>query len=204
MSTTSPSAGSPAVARVRGLPLGRWVGVVTVAEFSGFLAPAVVGVLTVHAATEVAVPVLLVAGALEGAALGFGQAVVLRAVVPGLPLFRWVGATAVGALIAYFLGLLPSMLLSPWALAGLGALPLTIGFLQWLVLRRLVARSASWIAVTAMAWIAGLAAFLALATPLWHEGQAVAESILIGAGAGLVMAAIVALITGLGLREILR
>lgn len=203
MSMASPSAAVAAAARVRRLPLGRWVGVVTAAEFAGFLAPAVVGALTARAAPDVAVPALLVAGALQGAALGLGQAAVLRSAVPGLPRLRWVGATAAGAAVAYLLGLLPS-LLSPWALAGLGALPLTIGFLQWLVLRRLVARSSSWIAVTAMAWTAGLAAFLALATPLWHEGQAVAESVLVGAGAGLVMAAVVALITGLGLREILR
>ncbi|GGS28527.1 hypothetical protein [Actinokineospora fastidiosa] len=204
MSTSPWITAVPADARVTGLSLRRWIGVVTAAEFGGFLLPAAVGAITADAAAGVAVPALVAAGAVEGAALGLGQAAVLRAVVPGLSVPRWVGATAAAAAVAYLLGLLPSILLSPWALTGLAALPLTIGFAQWLVLRRHVRRSAGWIAVTAMAWVAGLAAFLAIATPLWHEGQAVAETVAVGAVAGLAMAAIVAMITGLGLREILR
>ncbi len=204
MSTSPWSTAVPVDARVPRLSLRRWICVVTAAEFGGFLLPAAVGAINADAAVGVAVPVLVAAGAVEGAALGLGQAAVLRGVVPGLSLPRWVGATASAASVAYLLGFLPSILLSPWALIGLAALPLTMGFAQWLVLRRHVSGAAGWIAVTAMAWVAGLAAFLAIATPLWHEGQAVGEIVAVGAAAGLVMAVIVATITGLGLREILR
>ncbi|MFC7615427.1 hypothetical protein ACFQV2_19910 [Actinokineospora soli] len=186
------------------VPLRRWIAVVTLAEALGFLLPAVVGALTADASPVVAVPALVAAGAVEGAALGLGQAVVLRRVLADLPVSRWVAATAVAASAAYVLGLLPSLVGSPWAWLALVPLPATIGYAQWLVLRRIRPRTAGWIAVTAMAWIAGLAAFLAIATPLWTSGQPVVQTAAVGAVAGLVMAAVVAAITGLGLREVLR
>ncbi|RSM38155.1 hypothetical protein DMA12_34340 [Amycolatopsis balhimycina DSM 5908] len=62
---------------LRGRRLARaWFVTVTPAEFLGFTVPAVAGALTVDSA--VALPVLLVASAVEGAVLGAGQALLLR------------------------------------------------------------------------------------------------------------------------------
>jgi hypothetical protein len=47
----------------------------------------------------------------------------------------------------------------------------SMGTAQWLVLRRIEVDAPWWIGVTAAAWVAGLAVFLAVATPLWREGQ---------------------------------
>lgn len=60
-------------------------------------------------------------------------------------------------------------------------------------------RAGRWVALTAAAWTAGLAVFMAIATPLWHEGQPVALVVLIGVAAGLAMALTVATVTGAGL-----
>ena len=61
------------------------------------------------------------------------------------------------------------------------------------------ARSWRWIAVTALAWCLALGVFFAIAPPLWHEGQALWLTILIGAAAGLAMAVTMAAVTGWGL-----
>jgi hypothetical protein len=187
----------------------RWVAWVTVGEAVGFTAPALVGVITAAYSPAVSVPALLAAGAVEGAVLGAAQARVLRDVVTKLSRRRWTVATSCAAVLAYLIALTPS------AASGLvGGLPvavlvlaaavlgpvllLSIGFAQWLVLRAHVAGAARWIWVTAAAWLVGLTVFMVVATPLWHEGRAIAVTVLIGVGAGLLMAAAVAAVTGLG------
>lgn len=193
---------------------GVWFACVTVAEVIGFVLPALAGALTADAAPGVALPALLVTGAVEGAALGFGQGVVLRAAVPGLPVRRWTAATAAGAVVAYLLGMLPSTTAStiltwpPAVLVVLGTaagllLLASIGTAQWLVLRHRVPRSASWIATTAVAWLGGLGVFLAVAMPLWQPGQPLAQVVAVGAFAGLLMAATMAAVTGAGLVRLL-
>jgi hypothetical protein len=94
-----------------------------------------------------------------------------------------------------------------WALVGGGlvlgaALLATIGTAQWTVLRPLVPRAARWIPATALAWVIGLGAFLAVATPLWHPGQPVGLVIAVGALAGTVMAAAAAAVTGVAVVRI--
>jgi hypothetical protein len=75
-------------------------------------------------------------------------------------------ATAAGAAAAWTIGMLPStlnaQLLELWSpmLVALGAvagmvLLASIGFAQWLVLRRHVDGSGIWVAANALAWIAG-------------------------------------------------
>lgn len=205
----------PARSPLRGRALLRvWFVWVTVAEVLGFVAPAVAGALTADAGPAVALPALLLTGAVEGAVLGLGQGVVLRAAVPGLPVRRWVAATTAGAVLAYVLGMLPATAYGaaaswpPAALAVvgglLGALLLgSIGTAQWLVLRRHVPGSASWIATTALGWACGLAAFLVICTPLWRPGQSPALTVAVGVLGGLVMAATMAVITGVGLVRLL-
>ena len=193
----------------------RWVAWVTVGEAIGFTVPAVVGAATVGRPLQVWLPALLAAGAVEGALLGAAQAHVLSGVVPALFRTRWVLATSAAAVFAYAIGLTPSAsseLVGEWPVAVIvaaavilgTALLLSIGFAQWLVLPAHVDRAASWIWVTAVAWLVGLTIFMVVATPLWREGQAVAVTVLIGVGAGLLMAASVAAVTGLGVVAIRR
>ncbi len=198
-----------------GRPLVRaWLRTVTAAEFAGFAVPALVGALVADAPAAVVLTVVPAAGAVEGALLGTGQAVVLRRALPGLPLRRWIAVTAAAAVVAYVLGLLPSTLADAWAawppalsaaLAVLlgGALLASIGTAQWTVLRRFVPRAGRWIAATAAAWLAGLAVFLAFTMPLWQPGQPVAATVAIGVAGGLLMAATTAAVTGLALRRLL-
>lgn len=86
----------------------------------------------------------------------------------------------------------------------MGALLLTtIGGAQYLELRHHVSGAARWIGWTAVAWLASLGAFLAIATPLWHPGQSRGAAIAVGVVAGATMAVVQAAITGLGLRRLL-
>jgi len=199
-------------AGLRGRPLlRRWVMVVAAAEALGFVVPAIVGATTASAPSSVVVPALIAAGLFEGTVLGIGQALVLRRAIPSLSMLRWVFATAVGAMLAYALGILPSSLGGDWSrsviIAGaiaLGVLILVIiGGTQWLVLRRHVDDAYRWILITATAWLLGLGVFLGVSTPLWQEGQSRVAAIGVGVFGGLLMAGVTALITGLGLVKML-
>ena len=204
-----PASGEP----LRGRQLFRsWFWTVTLAEFAGFAVPAGVGAVTANARPLVVVPALLAAGVVEGSLLGWGQSRVLRRALPGLPGRRWIGATAVAAALAYAIGLLPSTVsFASWPVVltiavgvGLGAaLLVSIGFAQWLVLRRFVAGAGRWIATTALAWLVGLGVFLGFATPLWQEGQPLALTLAVGVAGGLLMAATTSAITGLALARLL-
>jgi hypothetical protein len=193
----------------------RWFAWVTAAEAVGFAVPAVVGAATSHLPGSSALLWLLPAGAVEGAGLGAAQAHVLHSALAGLSRPRWITATSAAAILAYILGFVPSS-------AGdrLWGLPLpvvtgivtllaagllgSIGTAQWLVLRRHLSGPASWIAWTAAAWLMGLAVFMIIASPLWHEGQALWLTITVGVVAGSAMAATVVAVTGLGLIRVLR
>lgn len=149
----------------------RWTLTVTAAEAAGFLAPAVVGAVTAGLPWYGALPALLAAGAVEGAVLGWAQAAVLRRALPALRGPRWVMLTAVAAVVAYLLGTAIALgsTGSGWAGIVVAAvcgplLLLSIGGAQWLELRHHVARAATWIPATAVAWLLALAAFLLIAT----------------------------------------
>lgn len=192
-----------------------WVLWVTLAETTGFAVPAIVGVTTRDAPGLVAFVGLVLAGLVEGAALGWGQAHVLVRGLPALDQARFVRLTSLGAAGAYAVAMV-AVLAGEW-LAGLpwivvavvgaalgAALLASIGSAQWLELRSLVPRAATWIVTTAAAWVVGLGVFFLLATPLWYEGQPVAATIAVGVGAGLVMAASVAALTGLAMVRLVR
>jgi hypothetical protein len=183
----------------------RWVFVTTAGELAGFCVPVLAGALTTagHVTAAGQATILVVAGAVEGAMLGWAQAIVLRRVVAGLDTGSWVRATALGAVVAYAMGMLPSVFF-PLPVAAMIAIAVvagtillgSIGTAQWLVLRRHRSGSGWWIGTTAGAWLLGLAAFLAIAMPLWRPGQATVLIVAIGLLAGLVMAAVVASVTG--------
>ena len=207
------AAGRPRVP-LRGRDLARWwFFVVTLAEFLGFVIPATAGALTADRSPAVTVPVMLLAGALEGTALGSGQAWVLRRALPAVNRRRWVTATAIAAAFAYLVGLAPStwaasltswppLLLWPAVTVMGAALLLSIGVAQWLVLRRHLTGSARWVAATAGAWLAGLGVFLGVTMPLWQPGQRLVTTILIGALGGLLMAATTSALTAAALRRL--
>lgn len=198
-----------------GALMRRWFWTVTIAEFAGFSVPALAGATTARASTAVALTALLIAGSVEGGLLGFGQASVLRLAVPDLPRGRWIVNTSAAAVVAYVLGLMPSLLFqaaTDWPTmlvvatgiaAGL-ALLATIGVAQWLVLRHHVRHAASWILTTAVAWLVALGVFLGFSMPLWQPAQPLILTIAIGIAGGLLMAATSSAITGYALCRLLR
>jgi hypothetical protein len=190
-----------------------WFLTVTVAEVLGFAVPAVAGALVADATAVVVLTVVPLAGAVEGALLGAGQALVLRRALPGLPVRRWIAMTSLAAVVAYLVGLLPSAAVQVWSgwpaavsilvAAMLGIVLLgSIGTAQWTILRSYVTRAGRWIVATAAAWIAGLAVFLIFTMPLWQPGQPISFTVGVGVIGGLLMAATTAALTGLALRRL--
>ena len=78
--------------------LRRWVAWTVCGEVVGFLAPAVVGVLTARSTAPLVLPALVAAGAVEGLLLGAAQAHVLVGEVPALDTRRFAVLTALAKL----------------------------------------------------------------------------------------------------------
>jgi hypothetical protein len=116
------------------------------------------------------------AGAFEGLVVGAAQWSVLRRALPDLRARAWIGATMLGAFVAWCLGMLPGTLMSlaprsaapaapspfegppvyPLAM-GMGAvLGVVLGLPQWAVLRRRAPRGRRWIAANSAAWALGM------------------------------------------------
>jgi hypothetical protein len=118
--------------------------------------------------------VMIAAGALEGAIVGYAQWLVLRRRLHRLSWREWVTATAVGALAAWTMGMAPSTLMalnqsveSPppemsdavkYALAAVmgAALGTILGIPQWRALRRYVVGASLWMWANAAAWAVGM------------------------------------------------
>ncbi|WP_336033094.1 cation-translocating P-type ATPase [Geodermatophilus sp. FMUSA9-8] len=200
----------PSGSRPRASLWRRWLVVVTAGEAAGFLVPVLAvlaGAADLPGASGPAV--LLAAGAAEGALLGTAQATVLAREVAGFSRRDWILRTAGAAVVAWAIGTAPSTWAAgvlDWPVVAQVALAVpaaavllaSIGWAQWTVLRRHVPRAGRWIAWTATAWLAGLAVFTALTTPLWQPGQAPALVAAIGAAGGLAMALTMAAVTGRG------
>jgi hypothetical protein len=183
-----------------------WTGWVTLGEFVGFGFPAVTGALIGDVAGFSAAALLVTAGAVEGGVLGAAQSHVLVRAVPLLRRRQWILATAAAAALAWAIGLIPMLTNGFQDLPAAVWAPMTIvlgviligsiGTAQWLVLRPYVDNSSRWILATAGAWVAGLAVFTAVTTPLWQPGQPAVLLAAIGALGGLLMACTVAALTG--------
>jgi hypothetical protein len=114
---------------------------------------------------------------LEGVAVGALQELALRRRLARLPWGAWTTATAIGAAVAWALGMVPSTVIAltsaaepvsqpptePAAVtqlllaAGLGIVTgPTLGFAQWTVLRRVVDRAGRWLWANAVAWSIGM------------------------------------------------
>ncbi|OAE02003.1 hypothetical protein A6A22_11635 [Arthrobacter sp. OY3WO11] len=187
-----------------------WVGF---GETLGFLAPATAQFVSATVWPTAAVPLLVLAGFVEGAVLGWFQVRVLRTRLPAVSVRRWVLLTAAAAAVAWTVGLL-SFSNESWQgwpaaaqlVTGTGAatvLLVSIGVAQWVELRRHVPRAWRWIAGSAAAWALGLGIFMAVATPLWQPGQDLWLTAAIGIGSAVLMAEAMAAVTGLVLLRLL-
>lgn len=188
--------------------VARWIVAVTVGETLGFAVAAVVAVVAVG----VALPdpwrylAFVFAGAVEGATLGASQLVGMGARRPHAP--AWIAATALGAAIAWSIGLLPSTL-SLTITSPLGILMLVVGavallasipVLQWLVVRGR-ARAVMWIPVNMGAWAIGVLWTFA-PSPIVDESTPLGVLIVVYTTAGLLMAATVAVLTATTARRL--
>ena len=207
------SSSKGAAATYRNVFLANWVGRVSLGESLGFLAPALAQLLAAALWPTATFPLLVLAGFVEGAVLGWFEVHVLRSRLPDVSIRRWVLFTGAAAAGAWTLGLLPSAD-SAWqdwpAAAQIAAgttagvvLLASIGLAQWIELRHHVPRAWRWIAGSAAAWAAGLGVFMAVATLLWQPGQDLWLSALIGIWAAILMAVAMAVITGLVMARLL-
>lgn len=193
--------------------LVRWVLLVTLGEAVGFSVPVAIGVAVTAVSWGPLATLLamVLAGSVEGAALGVAQADCLfRWEV--LPVRRWwVAATSIGAAVAWSLGMLPSILAGlKWSAgtvvaAAVGALILlsSLPLAQYVVLRDHVRPSARWIPINMAAWLVGIVWTL-LPSPWVDQSTSAGALIFIYGIAGLCMAATVAVITGSGMIRLLR
>jgi acetyltransferase-like isoleucine patch superfamily enzyme len=190
--------------RSEGLLL-RWLLALGVGELLGFLPPALAGALLVSldAPDPILVVGLTVAGVLEGATIGMAQAWALATRWEDIDGRAWTTATAIAAGLSWFVGMggsalagwdrfplwLAISLLVPGAIVGL----LSMGYLQWRVLRRVVGGSLVWVPATALAWLVGVLVpvlVLSAVPDSWPAEAHVAAAVPAAVGMGLVVAAI--------------
>lgn len=185
--------------------LGGWVVWVTAGETLGFLAPG----LTWFAAWKLSLsplPLALAvtaAGAIEGAVLGWSQWRVLRAWQPSVPA-AWVRRTALAAAAAWACGMTPNTLYDlgapEWVsvaagFAGVPVLLLSIGVAQWSVLREFVPRAWRWVVANVLAWVIALPPTF-IGPALVPADAPAAVDLAVWGSSGVMMAAIVAAVTG--------
>lgn len=144
--------------------------------------------------------VMIAAGAIEGVIVGFAQWLVLRRRLRRLSRREWVTATAIGAFLAWAMGMAPSTLMalnqsagsSPppemsdavkYALAAvMGAtLGTILGAPQWHALRRYASGASLWIWANAAAWAVGMpAVFIGAGTsPVGESALCVALTVVV-------------------------
>jgi deazaflavin-dependent oxidoreductase (nitroreductase family) len=183
----------------------RWLVAMTLGELVAFAFPTTVwGAAAAAGLGDRAtyLPVVI-AGAGEGAVLGYAQTRVLRGALPALDTRAWVRATAAAGALGWAVGLAPSAFHDAFSerpaavLAGLGAagavvLLSAIGAAQAVVLRRHVRHAGRWVGANAAGWLAGLpVVFVAFALAPEHPSGARAAFALAGAvGMGFTVAAV--------------
>ena len=163
----------------------RWVGANGLAELIGLGGSALVGIAIARVAMDTlggalltALALVLAGTLLEGLFVGAAQWLVLREALPNLPARHWIVATAVGAGVAWTLGMIPATaasLTGTAATAGSDAVPEMsgmmvygmaalmgvmlgpiLGFPQAWILHRYVDHAGWWVPANAVAWAAGM------------------------------------------------
>ena len=191
-----------------------WTLAMVIGELIGFVAPAVTGatLAAIGAPDAVLVVGLTIAGLVEGAAIGTAQAVVLADHAPEVDRRAWVVATVIAAGFAWFVGMgggalmggtsvAPAVLLVLLVPVWTAAL-LSMGFAQWLVLRRTIPRSGRWVPVTSGAWLLGMMVPIVGLTAAPNAWPAWAH-VVIAVASAVVMGLIVGLLTGHTLHRLL-
>ena len=194
-----------------------WVIWVTLGLALGFIAPSVATLVAVADGRDATGEFMfaVIGGAVQGGILGFAQAFALRKTAAVLPMRRWIGITASGALIAWIVGMIPGtylnlnattpagvIVLLAFAVVAVVAMPVA----QWFILRGTklgkIGRVWRWIPITAVAWLAGIG-WLLLAAPLVQDSTDLMHLIGLYTVAGSLMVLTIAAITGLGMRWML-
>jgi hypothetical protein len=173
-----------------------------------------------HILTSIA---MIAVGGGEGIVVGLAQGWVVHRHLPDLRLREWVQATALGALVAWLLGMLPSTFLAAGAEAsgapaaepsqpvvlGLAALMggLVLGpilsFFQWRVLRHHVRGAGRWILANSAAWALGMPLIFAGADRAAAAGSPWASALIVLASLAAA-GAVVGAVHGLWLVRLLR
>ncbi|MCR8670505.1 hypothetical protein [Agrococcus sp. HG114] len=178
----------------------RWIVLVAAGEAIGFALATGAAVLAIvlELADLPRLALAVAGGAVEGAALGWGQWLAMQRNRPHRA--RWIGATSCAAALAWLLGMLPSTvglrIDSAWtvALLAVGALALlaSIPLAQWLVLDR--PRTFRWVPVNMGAWLVAIL-WTAAPSPLVDEASPIWFVAVLYVAAGLLMALTVAALT---------
>ena len=202
--------------------LERWITVTVLGEAIGFGGAmalgrgviALVGEPDVGPMAELLVLGLsATAGLVEGACLGLAQWLVLRRVFPRLPLRHWVTATALGAALAWVIGMgagshapslpPPAPVLAAIVVAAGLVLGGLLGAAQALALRRHIAGVGRWILASAIGWMIGLL-FAFIGVALTPEPGISLYNISVMVACGAAMAIAPAIATGRVLEELAR
>jgi hypothetical protein len=203
----------------------RWVVANAAGEFVGLGLASLLGIalaVAVASLTGSVAPIMFAAGMValgtfEGAIVGAAQSFVLREPLPVIRQRTWIIATAIGAFIAWFLGMIPSTFIafgeadsgpaepamSPYLYFGLAAgmgavLGVILAVPQWIILRRFVAKAAIWIPANAVAWSFAMP-IIFLAASSAPEGGFGVISVLLIAGSVTAAGAVVGAIHGVAL-----
>ncbi len=159
-------------------------------------------------------------GAIEGTVVGLLQWSVLRRPFPAIARRAWMLATVAGAVVAWFLGSLPSTLMDmgaqeagttpqeppAWLLlllaAGMGLfLGAVLGYPQYRVLRKAVNGAWIWILANCLAWALGMPVIFASVDRAYaaYESGSIAGTLLIFAVALALAGAVVGAVHGVAL-----
>ena len=206
----------------------RWVGANSLAEMLGLGATFALDILILARVAEagtslaslIGIALMAATGAVEGTVVGLLQWAVLRRPFPTITRRAWVVATIVGAVVAWFLGSLPSTLMDmgsqdsgavaqeppAWVVmllaAGMGLfLGAVLGYPQYRVLRKTVDRAWIWIPANCLAWALGMPIIFALVDRAYaaYAGGSVAGAVAVLAGALALAGAAVGAVNGVAL-----
>lgn len=158
----------------------RWVAANSIGETVGLGGAALAGLLVASFSDDgssllwrvIAFAVMVLAGVFEGVAVGVAQWLGMRRALPEIKGSRWTLATALGAFIAWIMGMIPSFMMGNdngmqgpgpseemviILAAGMGILlgPV-LGIPQWVVLRRHLPSAGWWILANSAAWGIGM------------------------------------------------
>ena len=188
----------------------RWVAACSLGEAVGLTLSGTVGALTPEFVGNAPSPttmslIMVVAGALEGLAVGLVQYFILRHHVR-LDWIRWVPLTSAGFAVGWAAGGLlsfiePDVAIGIAALVGVAvasgaALGAVLGLFQAIAWSSTVSRPALWIPVTSLAWIFGMLVSVVGANEL-QTGPYVWTNVSLGLVTGAAVGAVVGVVTAL-------